>query len=484
MKDAGKEITYRQLTMWDYPWMRTAEQEAEMEVYQPGRTPENNGTGADKRMLERIVARGNLELAVRKVVRNGGSAGIDQMTVQELKAYFEENGEQLAETILKGKYRPKPVKRVEIPKEEKGKMRSLGIPTTVDRVIQQAIAQVLMPIYDPTFSEHSYGFRPGRKAQDAVIKCTEYMNSGYEYVVDMDLEKFFDTVNQSKMAEILSRTIKDGRVISLIHRYMQAGVVVQEHYEETLTGVSQGGPLSPLLSNIMLNELDKELEKRGHRFVRYADDCMILCRSRKAAERTKESITRYIEGKLFLKVNREKTVVAECTEVKYLGFGFYRRKMDGEIRIKVHPKSERKMRDRIRELTRRNQSRSHEERSKEANAYIRGWVNYYGIADMKTLARVTDGWMRRKIRTIIWKEWKRPKTRIRELEKRGIGRKTARQYGTSPKGYWRMAKTPAIHRALGDKVIRGLGYITFTEQFEKVCDTGGTAVCGPACTVV
>lgn len=484
MKDAGKEITYRQLTMWDYPWMRTAEQETEMEVYRPGRTSENNCTGAKEKLLERIVAKGNLELAIRKVVSNGGSAGIDRMTVKELKQYFEENGDKIAEAILKGKHRPQPVKRVEIPKEEKGKTRSLGIPTAADRVIQQAIAQELVPMYDPTFSEYSYGFRPGRGAQDAVIKCTEYMNSGYQYVVDMDLEKFFDTVNQSKMAEILARTIKDGRVISLIHKYMRAGVVVREKFEETPTGVSQGGPLSPLLSNIMLNELDKELEKRGHRFVRYADDCMILCKSRKAAERTKETITKYIEGKLFLKVNRDKTKVAECTEVKYLGFGFYRRERDGEIRIKVHPKSERKMKDKIRELTRRNRSESHEIRAKKVNAFIRGWVNYYGIADMKTLARVTDGWLRRKIRAIIWKQWKTPKTRIKELEKRGIQKKTARRCGNSSKGYWRIAKTPAIHRALGDTLIRNLGYITFTEQFQKLCDTRGTAVCGPACTVV
>ena len=273
MKDAGKDPEYRQLTLWDYPQMRIAEQGADAEVYESRRTSENNRTSAEQRLLEKIAGDENLELAKKKVKANRGAGGIDGMTVNDLEEYFKENKEKLKQLLLTGKYAPQPVKRVEIPKEQKGKVRLLGIPTVVDRVIQQAIMQVLMPMYELQFTEHSYGFRPGKSAAQAVSKCQEYMNTGYIYVVDMDLEKFFDTVNQDKMVQLLSRTIKDGRVISLIHKYMRAGIITKSGYEESQWGISQGGPLSPLLSNIMLNELDQELERRGHRYVRYADDC-------------------------------------------------------------------------------------------------------------------------------------------------------------------------------------------------------------------
>lgn len=469
MQDAGKEIKYRQLTMWDYPQMRHAEHEADAEVYDSQRTSENNHANTERRLLEQIVSEQNLKLAVKKVKANRGSAGLDGMTVGELEKYFETNGEALIQSIKEGKYKPQPVRRVEIPKEKKGKMRKLGIPTVKDRVIQQAVTQVLGPIYEPQFQEHSYGFRPGKSAQQAVTKCLEYMNSGYIYVVDMDLEKFFDTVNQSKMVQLMSNTVKDSRVISLVHKFMGAGAVKQSSYEETKQGVSQGGPLSPLLSNILLNELDKELEKRGHRYVRYADDCMILCRSQKSAERTKENILPFIEEKLFLKVNREKTQTAECTEVKYLGFGFYRK--DNEIRIQVHPKSKAKMKDKIRGLTQRNQSISHEQRAGKLNAYIRGWVNYYALSDMKTLAKATDGWMRRRIRLIQWKQWKKPKKRKEELKKAGLSEQSARQTAYTQKGLWHAVRNPSIHRAMGNEYIKRLGYLTFSEQFQKVCET-------------
>lgn len=469
MKGALQENKYRQLTMWDYPGMQIAEQGAEPEVYDTKKTSENNRANTEKRLLERIISQNNLKLAVKKVKANGGTCGIDAMPAAELYEYFETKGEQLIQTILSGKYKPQPVKRVEIPKEQKGKTRKLGIPTVVDRVIQQAITQILSPMYEPQFSEYSYGFRPGKSAHQAVVKCTEYMNSGYVNVVDMDLEKFFDTVNQSKMVELLSKEIKDGRVISLIHKYMRAGAVTGEWYTETNTGVTQGGPLSPLLSNIMLNELDRELEKRGHRYVRYADDCMILCRSRKSAERVKEGISKYIEKKLFLKVNEEKTKVLPCTEVKYLGIGFYIK--DEQTQIRVHQKSVEKMKHKIRELTKRSRSISHEQWMKELNEYIRGWVNYFGIANMKRLARVTDGWLRRRIRAIHWKHWKTRRKRTEQLCKAGVTAQTARKLAYTRKGIWRIAKNPPMHRALGNEHIRTLGYLTFTEQFLKNCVT-------------
>ena len=291
-------------------------------------------------LLKRILSRDNLNGAYKKVKSNRGAGGVDKMSVDELLPYLREHRVDLLQQIRDGHYKPNPVRRVEIPKEEKGKFRKLGIPTAVDRVIQQAIAQILTPIYEPQFSDSNFGFRPRRGAHDALKQCRKYANEGYVYVVDMDLEKFFDTVCQSKLIEVLSRTIKDGRVLSLIHKYLNAGIIRQGVFERSQQGVPQGGPLSPLLSNIMLNELDKELEKRGHKFVRYADDCMILCKSKRSAERTLTHIIPFIEGKLFLKVNREKTSVAHISRVKYLGYGFYRYK--GECRFKVHKKSQKK----------------------------------------------------------------------------------------------------------------------------------------------
>lgn len=309
------------------PQRVSAEQRGYAGVSDCERITENNNTdtasGADS-LLERILDRNNLNKAYKRVKSNKGAGGVDRMSVDELLPYLKENRECLIEQIRVGKYKPNPVRRVEIPKEEKGKMRPLGIPTVVDRVIQQAVTEVLTPSFEPQFSENSFGFRPKRSAHDALKQCKRNVDEGYAYVVDMDLEKFFDTVCQSKLIEILSRTIKDGRVISLIHKYLNAGVVQNGMFEKTDVGVPQGGPLSPLLSNIMLNELDKELERRGHRFVRYADDCTIFCKSRKAAERTLENIVPFIEKKLFLKVNRDKTVVSHISKVKYLGYAFYR----------------------------------------------------------------------------------------------------------------------------------------------------------------
>ena len=374
----------RQLHIEDYLQMVSAEQKEYAEVSTHKRITENNRIITDFQadgLLEKILQPTNLNNAYRKVKSNKGAGGVDGMNVEELLPFLRANQVQLIQQLKDGKYKPNPVRRVEIPKETKGEFRKLGVPTVVDRVFQQAIAQVLTPIYEEQFSENSFGFRPKKGAHDALKQCQQNVNDGYVYVVDMDLEKFFDTVCQSKLIEVLSRTIKDGRVISLIHKYLNAGVISRGVFEKTETGMPQGGPLSPLLSNIMLNELDKELAGRGHRFVRYADDCMIFCKSRKSAERTLRNIIPFIEGKLFLKVNRKKTSVAHISKVKYLGYAFYRYK--GKCRLRVHPKSEEKMKGRVRELTKRSNGWRNEYRAMKLTQFVRGWVNYFWLADMK-----------------------------------------------------------------------------------------------------
>ena len=316
---------YRQLHIEDYLQMVSAEQKENAEVYAHQRIAENNDIITDfqtDRLMEQILHKDNLNKAYKKVKSKKGAGDIDGMNVDELLCFLKDNQKQLIQKIKNGTYKPNPVRRVEIPKETKGEYRKLGVPTVVDRVFQQAITQVISPIYEKQFSENSFGFRPKRGAHDALKQCQTNVNDGYVYVVDMDLEKFFDTVCQSKLIEVLSRTIKDGRVISLIHKYLNAGVISKGMFEKTEIGMPQGGPLSPIVSNIMLNELDKELTRRGHRFVGYADDCMIFCKSRKRAERTLENIVPYIEGRLFLKVNRTKTSVSHISKVKYLGYSF------------------------------------------------------------------------------------------------------------------------------------------------------------------
>ena len=416
-------------------------------------------------LLEKILHRDNLNKAYKKVKSNKGSGGVDGMCVEELLTYLREHGKDLNQQILEGKYKPNPVRRVEIPKEEKGKYRKLGIPTVVDRVYQQAITQVLTPIFEKQFSENSYGFRPKRSAHDALKQCQRNANEGYVYVVDMDLEKFFDNVCQSKLIEVMSRTIKDGRVISLIHKYMNAGVVSKGLFEKTEVGVPQGGPLSPLLSNIMLNELDKELERRGHRFVRYADDCMIFCKSRKSAERTLRNILPYIEGKLFLKVNREKTCVAHISKVKYLGYTFYSYK---GFRFRVHPKSVAKMKKKLRELTDRSNAWSNENRILKLKQFIKGWVNYFKLADMKQLLKETDKWLRHRIRAIYWKQWKKVRTRIRKLRNLNLPERIVFEIANCRKGIWR--SSAVLNQALTNKEIANLGYISLTGYYLQVCE--------------
>lgn len=460
---------YRQLHIEDYLLMVTAEQGEQAEVYDRRRIASDDDAITDlwrNELLELIIRRENLNKAYRRVKKNKGSAGIDRMQVEELLPYLRKNGDELRQQLREGKYKPNPVRRVEIPKEEKGKVRKLGIPTVVDRMVQQAIAQELTPLYEAQFSDNSFGFRPQRGTHDALKRSQKWADEGYVYVVSMDLAAYFDTVNHSKLIEVLSRTVKDGRVISLIHKYLNAGIVEEGGFQRTEEGVPQGGPLSPLLGNIMLNELDKELERRGHRFVRYADDCMIFCKSRKAAERTMRNIVPFITGKLFLKVNLEKTTVAHISKVKYLGYGFYRHK--GKCRLRIHPKSVRKMRKKLRELTHRGNRWSNDERKKKLGEYVRGWVNYFRMADMKKLMAQTDEWMRRRIRAVIWRQWKRVRTRYKMLRRMHVEEWRVHEMANCRKGPWRAAQM--LNSVITKERLARAGYPSLLGQYLKVCE--------------
>lgn len=432
------------------------------------RITENNITDADSEvngLLEQILDPNNLNKAYKQVKKNKGSHGVDGMSTEHLLEYLKNNGNALRKTIMDGKYRPSPVRRVEIPKDN-GKMRQLGIPTAVDRVIQQAIQQVLSPIYDPMFSETSYGFRPKLSAHDALKKCKEYANEGYTYVVDMDLEKFFDVVNQSKMIEILSRTIKDGRVISLIHKYLRAGAINSKRFEETTIGLAQGGNLSPLCSNIMLNELDNELKRRGIRFVRYADDVLLFARCKRSAERMMAHIVPFIEGRLKLRVNMEKTKVAYIGHIKFLGYGFYASRAG--IKLRVHKKSVIKMKEKIRGITSRSKGIGYEVLKLKLKQFVMGWVNYFKLADMKKLLEDTDKWLRRRLRMFIWKRWKKIKTRYQMLKRLGFNHQNAIKYANTRKGYWHIAGSQILSCSITDNRLRETGYQFFLDYFKTV----------------
>ncbi len=464
-KDGFKD---RQLHIEDYLWKKPAERgrEAGVSVYQ--RIAGGDDIITDfwtNNLLELIIRKENLNKAYLQVKRNKGAGGIDGMQVDELLPYLRDHQSELIQQLREGRYRPNPVRRVEIPKEG-GKTRKLGIPTVVDRVVQQAIAQELTPIYEAQFSDYSFGFRPCRGAHDALKRVQQLADEGYVYCVSMDLASYFDTVNHSKLIEVLGRTIKDGRVISLIHKFLNAGVMEDGGFKSTEEGVPQGGPLSPLLGNVMLNELDKELEKRGHKFVRYADDCMILCRTRKSAQRTLEHIVPYIEGKLFLRVNLEKTTVASISKVKYLGYGFYRFK--GKCRLRIHPKSVTKMQNRLRELTVRGNRWSNPEREKKLREYVRGWVNYFRLADMKRLLTKTDEWLRHRVRAVYWKQWKRVRTRYRIFRALHLEEWRVHELANCRKGTWRAAGM--LNSVLTKEVLAKLGYPSMLGQYLRVCE--------------
>jgi len=461
----GGDSKHRQLLKEGYLQKVSAEQREYAEACEPLKMTETDSTGTSEQregLLEQILSRDNLNRAYKQVKRNKGAGGIDGMQVDELLPYLREHKEELTQSLREGKYRPQPVRRVEIPKEN-GKTRKLGIPTVVDRLIQQAICQVLSPIFEKQFSDNSFGFRPRRSAHDALRRCQVNITEGYLWVVDIDLEKYFDTVNQSKLIQLLSETIKDGRVISLIHRFLRAGAMAGGMFEESPRGVPQGGPLSPLLGNIMLNECDHELERRGHRFVRYADDLLIFCKSRKAAIRTLNHILPYLEGKLFLKVNREKTQVAHVKEIKYLGYGFYIHK--GEGRLRIHPKSVQKIKDKIREITGRSNGMGTLERQSRLNQVIRGWTNYFKLADAKNLLRKLDKWIRSRIRMVIWKQWKKVRTRFENLKRLGIKEDQAWMWANTRKGYWRTAHSPILSDAISNERLKRAGYLSLLECY-------------------
>lgn len=407
-------------------------------------------------LLEKILDDKNLFNAYKQVYRNKGTSGVDGITIDELGYYMFKHKKEIKEQIRNLKYKPSPVRRVEIPKEN-GKTRKLGIPTVVDRLIQQAMVQVLSPIFEQQFSDNSYGFRPNRCCEQAIIKALECFNDGYDWIVDIDLQAFFDNVNQDKLIGIIRRTIKDGRVISLIRKYLVSGVMINGVCQPIKVGTPQGGNLSPLLSNIMLNELDRELEKRGLKFVRYADDCLIMVKSEKAANRVMNTITNFIENKLGLIVNVEKSKIARPNEIKYLGFGFYNKK--GKWRPKPHLKSVQKFESKLKDITSRSNAISIADKIVKLNQVIRGWINYFRIADMKVLmARISEH-LRHRLRMCIWKYWKKPMTKYKALRKLGISEYNAHMVANTRRGYYWVASTVILHMAISNKRLKEKGLV-------------------------
>lgn len=416
-------------------------------------------------LLEKILDDKNLYNAYKQVYKNKGTSGVDGITVDELGYYMFKRKEEIKEQIRNLKYKPSPVRRLEIPKEN-GKMRKLGIPTVVDRLIQQAMVQVLSPIFEQQFSDNSFGFRPNRCCEQAIIKVLEYFNDGYDWIVDLDLQAFFDNVNQDKLIGIIRRTIKDGRVVSLIRKYLVSGVMINGVCQPTKVGTPQGGNLSPLLSNIMLNELDKELEKRGLRFVRYADDCLIVVKSEKAANRVMTTITNYIENKLGLIVNAEKSKVARPNEIKYLGFGFYNNKE--KWRPKPHLKSVQKFESKLKDITSRSNAMSINDKIVKLNQVIRGWINYFKIADMKALMIRVSEHLRHRLRMCIWKYWKKPMTKYKALRKLGISEYNSYIVANTRRGYYWVASTVILHIAISNKRLKEKGLVFPLDHYLKV----------------
>jgi len=468
LNDTKKYVESRQLHIEDYLGEDRVELEDNSEVRSissMSEKEENDGNEYASGILERILDRDNMNRAYKKVKANKGSHGVDGMTVDELLQYLKQDGDQIKKSILEGTYRPKPVRRVEIPKPDGG-VRLLGIPTVLDRVIQQSIAQVLSPIYEKEFSENSYGFRPRRNAHQAVKKCKGYIGAGYNWTVDIDLAKYFDTVNHDKLMRILSERIKDGRVMSLLRKYLHSGVMISGVVMDTEEGTPQGGNISPLLSNIMLNELDKELEHRGLKFCRYADDCNIYVRSEKAANRVMRSVTEFIENELKLKVNEKKSTVDRPWKLKFLGFSFYRKK-EG-IGILVHPKPVEKLKQKLKEITGRSNAMSMTQRLIKLKQVITGWVNYYGIADMGRLAKSLDEWLRRRIRMCYWKQWKKIRTKQNNLVRLGIEKSKAWEYANTRKGYWRIANSPILATTFRNDYLKKLGLQSIVERYSLV----------------
>lgn len=415
-------------------------------------------------LMEQILSRENLIRALNRVVRNKGSHGVDEMPVQNLRAHVIEHWDTMKRELLAGTYQPQPVRRVEIPKPDGG-VRLLGIPTVIDRFIQQAIAQVLSSIYDPTFSDHSYGFRPKRSAHGAVKKAKAFMMEGNRWVVDIDLEKFFDRVSHDKLIGQLTKRIEDKRLLKLIRKYLKTGIMINGVVMNSEEGTPQGGPLSPLLSNIVLDELDKELEKRGHKFVRYADDCNIYVKTPKAGNRVMKSVTSFIEGKLKLKVNVNKSAVDRPWKRKFLGFSFTNHK---EPKVRIAKASINRMKDKIRDITSRKKPYSMEVRIKKLNQYLTGWCGYFALADTPSIFKKLESWIRRRLRMCMWKDWKKPSTKVRKLIGLDIPKGKAYEWGNSRKSYWRISKSPVLHRALGNSYWSSQGLKSLIARYETL----------------
>jgi len=426
--------------------------------------PARDNGKSDARTWEAVFERQNMLTALKRVESNKGAAGTDGMEVKYLAGYLKARWLEVREALESGKYRPSPVRRVEIPKPDGG-ARQLGIPTVLDRLIQQAIAHVLTPMFEPVFSSHSYGFRPGRSAHQAVQKSQEYIREGYDWVVDIDLEKFFDRVNHDMLIARVARVVKDKRVLKLIRVYLESGVMVNGVVMETGEGMPQGGLLSPLLPNIMLNDLDQELEERGHKFVRYADDCNIYVKTQRAGERVLESVTKYLEKKLKLKVNPKKSKVECAGRVKFLGFSFYKRK--GEVLIRIANRTKERFAEKMRHLTRRTRSGKMEDIVSDVNRYTRGWIAYYRLANTPSVYKELDEWIRRRLRQMLWKRWKRGTTRYRELVRLGVPPERAAlgAVRTSP---WRMSRILVVHEALSNAYWRNLGLESIAERYTKL----------------
>lgn len=417
----------------------------------------------DDTLLNELLSDDNLKIAKQRVKKNKGASGIDGMEVKELDEYLSKHLDETKEQIRNKKYSPKPVKRVEIPKPDGG-VRNLGVPTVVDRFVQQAIAQVLTPIYEPKFSESSYGFRPNRCCEMAILKALEFMNDGYQWVVDIDLEKFFDNVNHDKMISLIMKDVKCGEIVSLINKFLKSGIMIDDEYKESVIGTPQGGNLSPLLSNIMLDQLDKELEARGLRFTRYADDCIILVGSSKAADRVMKNVSIFIESKLGLKVNMTKSKVSKPNDIKYLGFGFFMDKSDGLWKAKPHAKSVEKLKLKLKKLTSRRWSISLDERLEKIKKTIVGWTNYYKIGFWKNIAREIDAHVRFRLRMCIWKQWKKVSTKKKALIKLGIPKREAWMLANSRKAYARCAST-FLNNVITNKRLKERGLVSLLDHY-------------------
>jgi RNA-directed DNA polymerase len=407
-----------------------------------------------ERLMEEVCELENCKQALRRVKANKGSPGVDGMTVGELPEYLKQHGPEIGEQLRNGTYQPQPVRRVEIPKPDGNGVRKLGIPCVLDRFVQQAVLQVLQKRWDPTFSEHSYGFRPGHSARQAVHEAQQHIAEGHGWVVDLDLEKFFDRVNHDRLMAAVANRVADKRMLKLIRAFLKAGVMEHGLVSAVDEGTPQGGPLSPLLSNLVLDELDQELERRGHRFVRYADDCNIYVGSERAGQRVMESVTHFITHRLKLKVNQAKSAVAQPGQRKFLGFSFTGKR---EPRRRIAPKAIARFKERIREQTRRTRGISLSQMVKEITTYLRGWLGYFGDCQTPSVLQDLGSWLRRRLRSVVWKQWKRGRTRFKELRKRGVSQDLAARTAGSAHGPWRIANSPALSIALPNAYFDSLG---------------------------